>query len=117
MQCPKCQYEPTLEEMQRSPNDCVKCGVNYQGHARYVANMAAQREGEAKRQAAAVAPHVRKMMAEHKGASPVVIVDFNMSFGSMVVFMIKWALAAIPAMIILFLIGAALLVAFGMAAK
>ncbi len=32
------------------------------------------------------------------------VIDFDMPFGSMVMFMIKWALAAIPAMIILFLV-------------
>ena len=32
---------------------------------------------------------------------PVVVVDFNMKFGSMIVFMIKFAIAAIPAAIIL----------------
>lgn len=35
----------------------------------------------------------------------VVVKDFDMSFGSMVVFMIKWAFAAIPAAIILTLVG------------
>ena len=35
----------------------------------------------------------------------VVVTDVQMSFGSMVVFMVKWALAAIPAMIILWFIG------------
>lgn len=33
MQCPKCKYEPTMSEMQRSPDDCVKCGINYSGFA------------------------------------------------------------------------------------
>ena len=32
---------------------------------------------------------------------PVTVVDFQMPFGSMVIFMIKWALAAIPAFLIL----------------
>jgi len=36
----------------------------------------------------------------------VVVTDIQMSFGSMVVFMIKWAIAAIPALIILSVIGA-----------
>ena len=35
----------------------------------------------------------------------VIVTDFEMSFGSMVMFMVKWALAAIPALIILVLIG------------
>lgn len=29
MQCPKCRYEPTLAEVQRSPNGCVSCGEEY----------------------------------------------------------------------------------------
>jgi len=33
------------------------------------------------------------------------ILDIKMSFLSMVIFIIKWAIAAIPAMIILFIIG------------
>ena len=33
------------------------------------------------------------------------IEDFDMPFGSMVSFMIKWALASIPALMILFTIG------------
>lgn len=32
MQCPKCKYEPTMAEMQRSPADCVKCRINYADH-------------------------------------------------------------------------------------
>ena len=35
----------------------------------------------------------------------VIVRDVEMSFGSMVVFMIKWTLAAIPAMIILLVVG------------
>lgn len=40
-------------------------------------------------------------MSESEKAKPaeVVIVDIRMPFGSMVVFMIKWAFAAIPAVI------------------
>ena len=43
MHCPKCHYEPTLAEQQSSPGDCVRCGVNYEGHARYVAENAARK--------------------------------------------------------------------------
>jgi hypothetical protein len=38
----------------------------------------------------------------------VVVKDLDMPFGSMVTFMVKWAIAAIPALIILSLIGTAL---------
>ena len=39
---------------------------------------------------------------------PVVVTDFQMPFASMVGFMVKWAIAAIPAVIILFVIFAIL---------
>jgi len=39
----------------------------------------------------------------------VVVTDVQMPFGSMVVFMIKWAIATIPAAIILFILGAILM--------
>ena len=35
----------------------------------------------------------------------VVVADVNMPFWSMVVFMVKWAIAAVPAFFILFLAG------------
>jgi CHASE2 domain-containing sensor protein len=41
----------------------------------------------------------------------VIVKDIEMEFGSMVLFMIKWAIAAIPAAIILFL-GATIVVTF-----
>ena len=45
-------------------------------------------------------------------ASPgnqVIVTEIRMQFGSMVVFMVKWAIASIPAMIILFLAGVVIL--------
>ncbi|MDL1975085.1 MAG: hypothetical protein LWX55_10000 [Deltaproteobacteria bacterium] len=49
-------------------------------------------------------------MDESKG---VTVTDIQMPFGSMVVFMIKWAIASIPAAIILFLIASVFTVVFG----
>ena len=43
----------------------------------------------------------------------VVVTDIQMPFISMVVFMVKWALAAIPALFILFAIFTGLLAAVG----
>lgn len=67
--------------------------------------------GEAKRArqdrlASEIAPNRSAVLAaqsKYPGAQPVVIVDFQMSFGAMVVFMVKAAIAAIPASIILYL--------------
>ncbi len=54
----------------------------------------------------------------------VVVTDVSMTFGSMIVFMIKWALASVPAMLILSIIGFlvgmvffALIAALGIAAS
>ena len=44
----------------------------------------------------------------------VIITDIEMPFLSMVVFMIKWVLASIPAFIILFLLGTLALGIFGL---
>ncbi len=41
------------------------------------------------------------------------ITDINMPFMSMVIFMIKWAIASIPAMIVLALVGGILSAIFG----
>jgi hypothetical protein len=41
-------------------------------------------------------------------SNQMIVVDIRMPFWSMVTFMVKWAIAAIPAVIILFLFGALL---------
>ena len=43
----------------------------------------------------------------------ITVTDIQMPFGSMVIFMIKWAIASIPAAIILFLIASVFAVVFG----
>jgi len=46
-------------------------------------------------------------------SNQVVVTDIKMPFMSMVFFMVKWAIAAIPAMIILAVIAAVLVAVFG----
>lgn len=119
MQCPECSHTP-LVGSQPDPNRCPECGIFYQKvlEMRRDREQAAQQQqaadAAARKQAAnAVSPNVRSAMAQYKGAQPVVVLDVNMSFNSMVVFMIKWAIAAIPAMLILFALGAAMVALFG----
>lgn len=110
MQCPKCGYEPTLAETQRSPDDCVKCGINYAGHARHLAEQA-----QRKKESAAIiklAPAVRDATAKYPGAQPVVVIDINMGFWSMVMFMVKFVFATIPAAIIVTVLVAGAVSAF-----
>jgi hypothetical protein len=47
---------------------------------------------------------LRQLIGLQSMAHPVIVQDFRMDFGSMVVFMIKWVIAAIPAFIILFIV-------------
>lgn len=111
MQCPECNHIP-LAGNQPDPTRCPECGIFYQKAAemqrdreqithqqQLAADAAARKQAEN-----SVSPKVKAAMFEYRGAQPVVVIDVNMSFGSMVVFMIKWALAAIPAMILLFMI-------------
>jgi hypothetical protein len=54
---------------------------------------------------------------DEKEIQKVSVVDINMPFSSMVSFMVRWTIAAIPAMLILFIVGVmlfALLAAIGM---
>ena len=107
MQCPACKHIP-LAGNQPDPNRCPACNVEYSVAIRSqaeAANQAKQRAAEQQAAASAIAPNVRQAMASFRGAQPVVVLDVNMSFGSMIIFMIKWALAAIPALLILSLIG------------
>ncbi len=52
-------------------------------------------------------------MSEEPSVQEIVVRDIRMPFGSMVVFMVKWAIAAIPALIILVVIAALISVVAG----
>ena len=124
MQCPACNHIP-LAGSTADPNRCPKCGINYadviRAKAAKAANPQPSAADEMRREALKVksvrSAEVNKMMQGYDGASPVVIVDINMSFNSMVWFMVKWAIAAIPALIILFFIALAVMVMFGVSLR
>lgn len=80
MKCQKCGYEPSLKEIQVG-GECPGC-------------LEAEHKYQRRIQEIAAAPPTPR-------PQDVVVVDLNMSFMSMVKFMVKWALASIPAMIIL----------------
>lgn len=121
MQCPKCGYEPTMSEMQTTPDECPKCGVYY-AKVRPSTDSLGTADRSPKRRlsdawhgAKVSVEEGRRQRAERdvelahrhsmERASPVVVVDIKMSFWSMVIFMVKWAIAAIPALLILALIA------------
>lgn len=106
MKCSWCGYEFTMREMQENA-ECPKCA-----EAKLIEARAEEIRAEKRKSDAAMAPHVRKAVEEYRGAQPVVIMDLNMSFGSMVWFMVKWVLASVPAFIILFIVFSMLFALF-----
>ena len=52
-------------------------------------------------------------MLDFKDKNKVIVSDFNMPFISMVIFMVKWAIASIPAIIIIWLLLMFLVSMFG----
>lgn len=119
MQCPACQYQPTPQEHAASPEQCPSC-------SRFYAKATAQRQAEEAANAErlrAAAERAREINAAVKaggmrlaadpveqatrglsGVQPVVVVDVQMRFMSMVRFMVMWAFASIPAALIVGLI-------------
>ena len=88
MKCDFCSYEFTLKEIQQGI-ECPKCA------ARRVEEQVEKSKFDS------VSPAVRDAVKMYIGAQPVVVVDVRMSFSSMVIFMVKWVLASVPAFIIL----------------
>lgn len=119
MQCSECNYIPRPEEAD-DPSRCPKCHVFYhKGLARKLRQVEAELQGaedelKSLQQAEAspiikppvIGYRVREAIADYQGATPVVVLDLKMSFFSMIWFMVKWALASIPAFVILVAIGA-----------
>lgn len=101
MQCEKCGYEPTLAEIQAGWDECPGC---IQLATQKAVKAAVKKD---------VSYDVRKAQYDYAGAQPVVVVDLQISFRSMVSLMIKATLAAIPAMIIVFFVVIGLLSFFG----
>ena len=59
------------------------------------------------------APSGLQTHVQRESVSAVVVTDIKMPFSSMVVFMVKWAVASIPATIILVLAAAVAIMLFG----
>lgn len=107
MKCNSCNYEFTMREIQEKAA-CPKCA-----EAKLIDARAEELRAEKRKRDAVMAPHVREVAEQYRGAQPVVIMDINMSFGSMVRFMVKWVLASIPAIIILVLLFTGIPAFFG----
>ena len=82
MQCPNCNNT----NIQADATECGECGYVFKGYEEST-------------------PAGVTGIASKSNNQNVTITDIKMPFGSMVEFMVKWAIASIPAFIILVLIG------------
>ena len=57
--------------------------------------------------------NVTRLERLEKEEQDVTVKDFNMPFSSMVIFMVKWAIASIPAIIIIWILVMILISVFG----
>lgn len=116
MQCPSCEHEAPQAEF-GDPLRCPKCGAYYDKALKMklsaalasAASPVAEPAPAKKPAFTLAADHVAVATRGLDGAQPVVVVDVQMRFWSMVVFIIKWALASIPALLILMFIFAGVL--------
>ncbi len=102
--CPTCKTINRAESMY-----CTECGAS-------LVNVAVIGQEPAPRQPVytpSAPAYTPAALTASSGPARVIVTDINMSFGSMVVFMVKWSLAAVPAMIILFSLLAIVSTIFG----
>lgn len=107
MECPKCKYNPTMREIQASPDVCPSCGVVYAKVMQAKSSSESKPVNIPKKKFVSKAKRIRAAINGEfieDNAQLVVVTDIRMRFWSMVLFMVKWALASIPAMMILALI-------------
>lgn len=93
MKCKSCGHQATQSEAISGASICSRCGGHYDaaevGHTlNAIPSFGASRSEQ-----------------NHPDARPVVVVDINMDFSSMVIFMLKWSVASIPALAILIALG------------
>lgn len=95
-QCPSCQYELTMKEQVEAADSCPSCGVVYEEFLRERAEAMERKKRRLEEQGL---QQIRKASPSH-----VVVTDFDIPFWSLIQFLVKLALAAIPAGLILIVI-------------
>lgn len=89
--------------------ECPQCGEEYSEHAPQCPNCGGSGDsGEASVEVEAPAHNATRRNANsRRQPTEVVVTDIEMSFRNMVVFMVKWVFASIPAFILIWFIAAA----------
>jgi len=88
------------------PANCEYCGASLRGAARVEVD---ESEKGSPTGIASTPPATFVPVTSNR----VVVTDFDMPFGSMVMFMVKWAFASIPAMLVLGIVAGILIAMFG----
>lgn len=86
---------------------CIECGTPLENGGRQLEKSPLLNEMES------INAKLDSLISQTKSNQKVSILDVNMPFFSMVAFMIKWAVASIPAVIVLFILGIMLSSVFG----
>ena len=99
MKCDSCGIETVINYGNSSAVLCGDCSASDEGKKMMAENSKSARSGS--------------VAVQRASSSGVIINDIQMPFSSMVVFMVKWTLASIPALIILLIILTIVLAIFG----
>ncbi|SDP82723.1 zinc-ribbon domain-containing protein [Desulforhopalus singaporensis] len=106
--CPKCGTKNL-----NSKKYCDECGTSLGLIPNQEDDENISNNSEIITQIKVISDKLSKIELNTKKGNSFAISDINMPFASMVVFMIKWAIATIPAVIILFILGSILTSVFG----
>jgi uncharacterized membrane protein YvbJ len=106
--CPKCGTKNL-----NNNNSCDECGTSLEQFSNHENFENVLNNSEIANQLKTLSDKLSQIELNTKNGGSVAIADINMTFESMVVFMIKWAIATIPAAIILFLLGLIFMALFG----
>lgn len=99
--CPHCREEARAPaDAAGQTVDCPACGKSFT-----IPSPASTRPPPVQTRAKTVPPQAPRQLPPSTEKQEVIVTDIRIHFGSMVVLIITWAIAAIPAMIILALLG------------
>ena len=114
--CTKCKKEIVLQKVKNNFNLCYLCNFDL-SDMKELEKLKVEEKTKPKKESLSDkydrTKGISLVQDDGRVFNNVKVLDFDMEFGTMVIFMVKWAIASIPAMIILFVIGTLLVSIFG----
>ena len=111
--CKQCDSEKNYDEVKKNLNLCPDCNADLSAGLKSSPTPKTKTTSTKKKNESKI---IDVSSAQSHNANEVIITDVKMKFGSMIMFMVKWVIASIPAFIILFLIGFVVMAIFGIGA-